>query len=131
MTVISELTRSLYAIGLEQYVFAFAFLTGYMLALGRWFGARGRLRAALVALLAAVGFSAMTDPWIHGAMLVLLAVAGLGVFISAAWALSRVLALGGGGAVAPSIDPAAPLALPAVRSPVAKLSPRRPTTQSA
>ena len=131
MTVISELTRSLYAIGLEQYVFAFAFLTGYMLALGRWFGARGRLRAALVALLAAVGFCAMTDPWIHGAMLVLLAVAGLGVFIGSAWALSRMLAVGGGYAVGPSIDPATPLMLPAMRSPVVTRSPRQPTTQSA
>ena len=95
MTVMIELHNSLHTMGLEQHVFAFAFLTSYTLALGRWFGPRGRVRAALVALVAAVGFAALTDPWIHGALLMTLAVAGLGVFIAATWLLSHLLAPSG------------------------------------
>lgn len=92
MTVISELSNSLHTMGLEQHLFAFAFLGSYLLALGQWFGTKGRLRAALAAVVAAIGFAAMADPWIHGAMLMLVVVAGIGVHIGAVWVLSRLLA---------------------------------------
>ncbi len=84
----SDLSITLNSIGFVQLVLAFAFLISYSLAIGGMFGASGRRRAALAALIAAVAFAALTQPWVHGVLLVVCAVAGLGLFITLVWALS-------------------------------------------
>lgn len=88
MTVFSELGVTLRAFDFVQMLLALLFLTGYAAALGELFGPRGRRRAAGLAVAAAGAFVAMTDPWIHGVLLVVVAVAGVGMFIVAAWVLS-------------------------------------------
>jgi hypothetical protein len=40
----------------------------------------------------AVAFAALTDPWVHGALLVVFVVAGLGLFVMLSWLLARLLA---------------------------------------
>jgi Flp pilus assembly protein TadB len=92
MTVSSELDSTLHAMDFAQLLLAFVFLTSYALALGQMLGARGRMRAGLVALLAAIAFASMTNPWVHGALLVAMAVAGIGLFIVAVWLLGIVTA---------------------------------------
>jgi hypothetical protein len=59
--------------------------------LSRYVGIRGRAYAGLAALLAAIGFAAMTSPWLHGVMLLGFAVVGMGLFIAAVWTLSAIL----------------------------------------
>jgi hypothetical protein len=63
-----------------------------VLALGGLFGGTVRLRAGALAFLQAVGFVALTDPWVHGALLVVFVVAGLGLFVMLSWLLARLLA---------------------------------------
>jgi hypothetical protein len=88
MTVFSELGATLRAFDFIQLLLAFLFLNSYAIVLGELFGPLGRLRAAAFALAAAAGFVALTDPWMHGVLLVVAAVAGIGMFIVAVWALS-------------------------------------------
>ena len=86
----SELNKTLHQLTLAQYLLALVFLLGYGTALGAMFGRTGRLRALLLALLAAVGFAALTQPWEQGVLLVLCAIGGIGLFIAVAWAFSAV-----------------------------------------
>lgn len=88
MTNMGDLGATLNGMGFVQLVLAFAFLTSYALAIGGMFGALGRRRAALAAFAAAVGFAAMTAPWVNGVLLVVFAIAGIGLFIALAWGLS-------------------------------------------
>ena len=97
----SELHNTLRTMGFIQLLLAFVFLTGYALALSSLTGALGRKRAGVVALLAAVGFAAITQPWVHGVLLMVFAVAGLGLFIAIVWMLSRLFGLAAGRAQAP------------------------------
>ncbi len=83
-----DLSITLNSIGFVQLALAFAFLIGYALAIGAMFGPTGRQRAAFAAFVAAGAFTAMTDPWVHGALLVVCAIAGVGLFITLVWALS-------------------------------------------
>jgi hypothetical protein len=71
-----------------QMVCAWLFVACYALALGGMLSAKGSLRAGGVALIAAALFSAFSDDWVHGALLVLFAVAGMGLFVAASWALT-------------------------------------------
>lgn len=84
-----ELNTTLHRLTLEQHLLAGLFLLGYGAALGSMFSPMGRLRAALLALLAAAAFAAVTDPWEHGVLLVACAIGGVAVFIAVASALSR------------------------------------------
>lgn len=86
-----ELGDSLERMGFMQLLLLFGFVTCYMLALGGLFGSTVRLRAALAALAQAVAFAALTDPWVHGALLMAFVVAGLGLFVVVSWLLARVL----------------------------------------
>ena len=88
----SELNKTLHQLTLAQYLLALVFLLGYGTALGSMFGRAGRLRALLLALLAAAGFTALTQPWEQGVLLVMCAIGGIGLFIGAAWALSAITA---------------------------------------
>ncbi len=89
-----ELNKTLHQLTLAQYLLAVVFLLGYGTALGSMFGPTSRRRALLLALLAAAGFSALTQPWEHGVLLVLCAIGGVGVFIAVAWVFSAVTASG-------------------------------------
>jgi hypothetical protein len=91
-SAMNELNKTLHQLTLAQYLLALAFLLGYSTALGSIFGPTGRLRALLLALLAASGFAALTHPWVHGVLLVMCAIGGVGLFISVAWAFSAITA---------------------------------------
>jgi hypothetical protein len=129
MSVISELDQTLRAMDFVQLLLAFAFLTGYALALGELFGALGRRRAALAALVAACGFTAMTNPWVHGALLVVFAIAGVGLFIAIVWAFGYAFGMARDTpaqapsfALEPVVQPQ-PRPMPSAASPVRRESP--------
>jgi uncharacterized membrane protein YedE/YeeE len=84
----TELGDSLGRVGFIQLLLLFGFVACYMLAIGGLFGTGVRLRAAGLALLQAVAFTALTDPWVHGALLVAFVVAGLGLFVLLSWLLA-------------------------------------------
>jgi hypothetical protein len=88
----TELGDSLERMSFMQLLLLFGFVTCYVLAIGGLFGATVRLRAAALALMQAVAFAALTDPWVHGALLVVFVVAGLGLFVMLSWLLARLLA---------------------------------------
>lgn len=89
----SELDKTLNQLTLEQHLLAAVFLLGYGTALGSMFGPTGRRRALLLAIMAAIGFAALTHPWEHGVLLVLCAIGGVGLFIAVASAFSAIAAL--------------------------------------
>jgi hypothetical protein len=91
MTVASEVHLTLQSMGFVQLLLALAFLTSYAVACSAMFESRGRWRGALAALAAGAGFVAATDPWVHGAMLMAGAIAGMGLFSATAWLLGRTL----------------------------------------
>lgn len=88
----TELGYSLERMSFMQLMLLFGFVICYVLALGGLFSPTVRLRAAALALVQAVGFTALIDPWVHGALLVVFVVAGLGLFVLLSWLLARVLA---------------------------------------
>jgi hypothetical protein len=87
-----DITASLNKLSLLQMVLAWTFVACYALALGGLLEARGASRAAGVAVVAAVAFCVLGDNWVHGALLVMFAVAGMGVFVATAWALASLVA---------------------------------------
>jgi hypothetical protein len=88
----TELGDSLERMSFMQLLLLFGFVTSYMLALGGLFGTTVRLRAAVLALVQAAAFTLLTDPWVHGALLVVFVVAGLGLFVMLSCLLARLLA---------------------------------------
>lgn len=58
----NTLLQTLDQLSVLQHLLALLFLLGYALALGPVFGRMARQRAGWVALLAALGFSALTHP---------------------------------------------------------------------
>jgi MFS family permease len=86
-----DITTSLNKLSLLQMVLAWTFVACYALALGGMLESRGARRAAALAVVAAVVFCALSENWVHGALLVMFAVAGMGVFVAAAWALVSVV----------------------------------------
>ena len=95
MSVASELHTSLRTMGFMQLLLAVVFLACYSIACSTMFALRGRCRAGLGALLSAGAFTALMQPWMHGAMLLAGAVAGLGLFSFAVWLMSNLLNLPG------------------------------------
>lgn len=87
----SELGDSLERMSFMQLLLLFAFVTSYVLAVGGLLGGVARRRAAGLALLLAAGFAALTDPWVHGALLAVFVVAGLGLFVMLSWLLAWML----------------------------------------
>ena len=87
----AELGDSLERMSFMQLLLLFGFVTCYVLAIGGLFGSTVRWRAAALALLQAGAFTALTDPWVHGALLVVFVVAGLGLFVVLSWLLARAL----------------------------------------
>lgn len=86
----NELHKTLDQLTLEQHLLSLVFLLSYVTALGAMFGRTGRLRALSLALVAAAGFAALTQPWEHGVLLAACAIGGIGLFIVVAWALGAI-----------------------------------------
>lgn len=70
-----------------QYVLAFVFMASYALSLGEFLGARGRWIAVATAAASAAGFAALCVRWEQGLMLVVVALAAMGVFVALSWSL--------------------------------------------
>jgi hypothetical protein len=87
----NELNDTLNHLGWFQMLLALGFVSSYAMALTPFAGPSGQWRSAAVAVLCGAGFSAITDPWVHGVFLVLMAVAGMALFVGVAWALSRLV----------------------------------------
>lgn len=87
----SELGDSLERMSFMQLLLLFAFVTSYVLAVGGLLGGPARRRMAGLAVLLAAGFAALTDPWVHGALLAVFVVAGLGLFVMLSWLLVWML----------------------------------------
>jgi hypothetical protein len=87
----TELGDSLERMSFMQLLLLFGFVTSYVVALGGMLSVRLRKRAALLALLLAVAFMALTDPWVHGALLMVFVIAGLGLFVVLSWLLASLL----------------------------------------
>jgi len=98
----NELNQTLNQLGWFQMLLALGFVSSYAMALTPFAGPSGQWRSAVAALLCGAGFSAITDPWVHGVLLVLMAVAGMAVFVGGAWLLGRLV---GGPAAAQALVP--------------------------
>lgn len=95
MSVLGHVFDTLAAMSLLQLLLAFTGCMAYALAQGGMLARRGRQLAGAVAVAAAAAFTMLASDWMAGVMLVAFAVAGLGLFVAAAWLLSRsVLAAG-------------------------------------
>src|SRR5258706_14391408 len=86
-----EISSSLKAMGVEQYLMAFLFLASYSTALSDFTGVRGRRHPSLAALVAATRFALLTDPWESGVLVVAFALVAPGLFAATAWTLWRPL----------------------------------------
>jgi glucose uptake protein GlcU len=122
MSVATELHTSLRTMDFVQMLLALGFLAAYSVTCSGLFEARGRLRAAVSALVCGIAFAAFTAPWVNGAMLLVGAIAAIGLLSGAVWAVDRALRLHAGDMAAPrtiaavstepSIAAPAPRALP-------------------
>jgi hypothetical protein len=90
LPAMDDIALALDKLNLLQMVCAWAFVACYALALGGMFGPTGSQRAGGMAVLAAVLFCVFSEYWVHGALLVMFAVAGMGGFVALAWALARL-----------------------------------------
>ena len=86
-----EVAHTLETMTPVQLIAALAFVSGYVIAIGRLATVRWRAWGGVIAAVAAIVFVALSDPWVYGAMLVAMALGGMGVFIGMAW-LGSVLA---------------------------------------
>lgn len=120
----SELNHTLDQLGWFQMLLALGFVASYAMALTPFAGSPGQGRSAVAAMLCAAGFTALTHPWVHGVLLVLMAVAGMAVFIGVAWALSQLAAPRGASGEAEASQPAAAPAEPAAPRAAAPLTVR-------
>jgi hypothetical protein len=89
MTFSEELRHTLQTMGFVQMLLVLLFLGAYVMALSGLTGPVGRQRAGAMALGAAVGFAAVTPAWATGAMLMVLAIGGVGLFVAGVLALDR------------------------------------------
>jgi len=90
---LADIDRQPNALQSIQLLLALVFLISYLIAVGGLFGARGRMRAAGVALVAAIGFCALIQPWTAGVMWGALAVGCVGLFVVVSFALSGMLGI--------------------------------------
>jgi len=95
MTESAGLQESLAAMGFAELALAFVCLTCYAMLLNGALGATARLAAGASAVIAAGALAALTDPWTNGVILVAIGVAGIGLFVIAAWGISAACGLTG------------------------------------
>lgn len=97
MSVIADVLDSFRAMTLLQLLLAFVACIGYSLAQGALVSSpRVRGFAGAVAFVGAIGYSILGTEWMHAAMLVAFAFAGMGLFVSIVWVTSRLLGFAGG-----------------------------------
>lgn len=97
MSVIGDVFESLRAMSLLQLLLAFVACIGYSLAQGALVSSpRVRGFAGAAAFVGAVGYAILGTEWMHAAMLVAFAFAGMGLFVSIVWVTSRLLGFAGG-----------------------------------
>jgi hypothetical protein len=89
------------------------------MALGEFAGPRARLIAIVTAIVAAVGFVVLGNPWEASVILLALAPLGMGLFAAAAWALCKVTA--GSSRPTPVVTPAPVLPAASTRAASASL----------
>jgi hypothetical protein len=83
----TELQNSLHHMGAAQYLLAVAFVICYALVLGDFFGASARWGLAAAGGVSVVGFSVLAQYWVHGVLLTLFVLVGMGLFIGLTWLL--------------------------------------------
>jgi hypothetical protein len=83
----SELQHSLHQMGVLQYLMAVVFVICYALVLGDFLGANARWGLAVMAASSAVIFSILSDYWVHGVLLTMFVLVGMGLFIGCTWLL--------------------------------------------
>lgn len=97
MSVIADVFDSFRAMSLLQLLLAFVACIGYSLAQGALVSSsRVRGFAGAVAFVGAIGYAILGTEWMHAAMLVAFAFAGMGLFVSIVWVTSRLLGFAGG-----------------------------------
>ena len=92
MTELDAVFDSLNSMSQVQLLMAFVACIGYTLAQGGLVASRSRGVATLSAMVAAFGFVVLSNTWAHSAVLVAVAVAGIGAFVAIAWLLGLVFA---------------------------------------
>jgi hypothetical protein len=97
MTDSGSLQDSLAAMGFIELGLALTALSCYALAFSGALRLKIRGSAACAAFVAAGAFAALTNPWVHGVILIAIGVAGMGVFVAIVWGLSVALGLGNRG----------------------------------
>jgi hypothetical protein len=80
-----EVAQTLESMTSSQLVAALVFTSGYVLAIGHLATPRWRAWGGVCAAAAALVFVLLADPWVYGAMLVAMALGGMGLFIAMAW----------------------------------------------
>ncbi len=101
MSMWGEVVGSLRAMTLWQLLFAFLACIGYALVQGRLVGLRTRAIVLAFTGVAALAFVLEGERWVDGFMLIVMALAGMGVFAALVWLASRVLGLTTTGAPRP------------------------------
>jgi hypothetical protein len=91
MNPLTELHRQIHSLQLLQLLLLFVFVIAYLTTIGRVWGTRGRLRAAAVGALAAIGLCVAIDPWTVGALVIAGAVGSVGLFVLATMFVWRAL----------------------------------------
>lgn len=76
--------------GVLQHLCGVAFLIFYSLSLGGFLGPERRTKVMLAALASAGAFVATADLWVHGVLLIALAVVGVGAYLALAWLLKSL-----------------------------------------
>ncbi len=97
MSVLGDVLDSLNSMSMLQLLAAFLACIGYAFAQGGLPGPRGRNVACAVAVMGAAGFAVESAEWMHAAVLLAAAVAGLGVFVAVVWITSSMLGFGRSG----------------------------------
>ena len=83
-----DLGHTLNAMDSTRLLLVLLFVAAYCSAIGR-LASDGMRRFSLgAAALSGLAFVALTNPWVHGALLVVFVVVGVGGFVALAWALS-------------------------------------------
>jgi len=91
VNLLNELDRHPNSMPSLQLLLLFVFVACYVAAMSGFFGERGRLRAALTAVLAAVCICVVFRPWTVGVMLIAAVVVGVGLFIAFTLVVSRLI----------------------------------------
>lgn len=102
-----EIAHTLDAMDSMRLLLALLFLAGYAASIGHLASERGRRWSIALAGLAGLGFVGLTNPWVHGALLVVFVVVAVGLFVALAWGFSAWAVHAQAPAVAPAAAPAA------------------------